>query len=281
LHKEEEIMKIIDARVRLRTEQLLKPWTTELKPFFKDYITWYKMQDRLTVRPVEEQIEYAAKAGVEKLVVCGGSREDNEHIIELAERYDAIIPVAGANVSQGILEALKEIKRCENQVAAINLSPFIAQLNANDKKLYPIYGLCELLGKPIIVHGSLHYWRGSYMWHGHPQYFDEVAVDFPELKLIISHGGNGFGPPVLAVAQRHPNVYLEFSALRPKYMAPEFIQAANTYLKKKCIFGTDYPLIEYKDQIELWKYALRENVWDLFFRQNILDALYREPVPLD
>ena len=119
------------------------------------------------------------------------------------------------------------------------------------------------------------------MWHGHPQFLDEVAVDFPELKLIISHGGNGFGPPVLAVAQRHPNVYLEFSALRPKHMAPEFIQAANTYLKKKCIFGTDYPLIEFKEQIELWKYALREEVWESFFHQNILAALYNDPVPYE
>jgi predicted TIM-barrel fold metal-dependent hydrolase len=240
------------------------------------------MKDRLTPIPVEEQIRQASEVGVEKMVVCGENREDNDHIIELAQRHDEIIPVAGVSVSNGILAALEEIKRCcEADVAAISMSPFIAKINANDKRLYPIYALCELMGKPISVHGAMHYWRGSYMWHGHPQYLDEVAVDFPKLKLVISHGGNGFGPTVLAVAQRHPNVYLEFSALRPKYMAPEFVQAANTYLKKKCIFGTDYPLIEYSEQIELWKYALRENVWDLFFRQNILDALYQEPVSLD
>ncbi len=274
-------MEIIDGRVRLRTEQLLKAWTTELKPFFKEYIGWYKMQDRLTSLPVEEQIKHVKKVGIEKMVVCGGNKEDNDHIIGIAKKYDEIIPVAGVSVTEGILPALKEIKRCcEKKVAAINMSPFMAKLNANDKKLYPIYSLCELLKTPIIVHGSMHYWRGSYMWHGHPQYIDEVAVDFPELKLIISHGGNGFGPPVLAVAQRHPNLYLEFSALRPKYIAPEFIQATNTYLKKKCIFGTDYPLIEYSEQIELWKYALRENVWEFFFHQNILDALYNDPVPL-
>jgi predicted TIM-barrel fold metal-dependent hydrolase len=272
-------MEIIDGRVRLRTKQLLKPWTTELQPFFKDYIEWYKMKDRLTPMSVDEQIKNAMGASIEKMVVCGGNKEDNNHIIELAEKYDEIIPVAAVNVKDGILLALKEIRRCsEKNVAAIHISPFISKINANDKRLYPIYGLCELLKKPIIVHGSMHFWRGAYMWHGHPQFLDEVAVDFPELKLIISHGGNGFGPPVLTVAQRHPNVYLEFSALRPKHMAPEFIQAANTYLKKKCIFGTDYPLIEFKEQIELWKYALREEVWEFFFHQNILDALYNDPV---
>jgi len=276
-------MEIIDGRSRLRTEKLLKPWTTELKPYFKEYISWYKMHDRLTPMPVDEQIKHAKKAGVAKMVVCGGNREDTDHIVELAKKHREIIPVGGVNVTNGILSALKEIQRCceEDKVAAINISPFFAKINANDRLLYPIYGLCELYKKPVMVHGSMHYWRGAYMWHGHPQYLDEVAVDFPELKIIISHGGNGFGPCVLAVAQRHPNVYLDFSALRPKYMAPEFIQAANTYLKKKCTFGTDYPLIEYNEQIELWKYALRENIWELFFHQNILDALYKDPIPKD
>jgi len=272
-------MKIIDGRVRLRTKQLLKPWTTELKPYFKDYIHWYSMKDRLTPIPVEEQIKNAKNAGIDKMVVNGGAK-DNDHIMEIAEKHDEIIPIAAISISEGIRPALKEIDRCfKKDVAAFHTSPFIVKSNANDKKLYPIYGLCELLKKPIIVHGSLHYWRGAYMWHGHPKYLDEVAVDFPELKLIISHGGNGFGPPVLAVAQRHPNVYLEFSALRPKYIAPEFIQAANTYLKKKCIFGTDYPLIEYKEQIELWKYALREDNWEFFFYKNIKDAFYNDPIP--
>ena len=275
-------MKIIDGRVRLRTEQLLKPWTTELKPYFKDYIDWYKMKDRLTIITVEEQIKKANEAGIEKMVVCGGNEEDNDHILSIAESHDEIIPVAGVSINNGINKALNEINRCSDKdIAAINISPFISKINANDKKLYPIYGLCELLRKPIIVHGSMHYWRGAYMWHGHPMYLDEVAVDFPKLKLIVSHGGNGFGPSVLAFAQRHPNVYLEFSALRPKYIAPEFIQAANTYLKNKCIFGTDYPLIEFSEQIELWKYALREKNWDSFFRQNILDALYNDPVSYD
>ncbi len=274
-------MKIIDGRVRLRTKQLLIPWTTELKPFFKDYIDWYKMKDRLTPISVDEQIKKAKKTGITKMVVCGGNKEDNDHILKIAKKHDEILPVAGVNINNGIRSALKEIDRCcKKDFVAINISPFSSKIDANDKRLYPLYGLCELLNKPLIVHGSLHYWREAYMWHGHPKYLDEVAVDFPELKLIISHGGNGFGPTVLAVAQRHPNVYLEFSALRPKYMAPEFIQAANTYLRKKCIFGTDYPLIEFKEQIDLWKYALREENWELFFRQNLLDALYKKPTPI-
>lgn len=270
---------VIDSRVRLRTEQLLRPWTTELKSYYKDYIDLYKMKPRLNVMPVEELLDYAAQHGVKRMLVYGNDQGDNDHILELFKRHKEIIPAACIRIENGIRHTLKESERCIKEgVVAINLAPYQVKLNANDRVLYPIYGYCELVRKPVIIHGSIHFWRGAYMWHGQPQYLDEIAVDFPELKIVVSHGGNGFGPPMLAVAQRHPNMYLEFSALNPTYMAPEFLYAANTYLKKKCIFGTDYPLTDFGVSIEKWNKVLREDVKDLFFRQNILDVLYNEPV---
>lgn len=272
-------MKIIDSRVRLRTEQLLKIWTSEQKSSYSDYIQLYKMKSRLSPMPVKELIDCAAASGIEQMMAYGIKAQDNMEIMNLSKQYKEIIPVAGVSLERGIRYALRDIQKYfEEGCAAVSLSPFTLRYNINDKLLYPIYGLCELLKKPIIVHGSIHFWRGAYMWHGQPQNIDEIAVDFPELKLIISHGGNGFGPPMLAVAQRHPNVYLEFSALNPAYMAPEFLYAANTYLKNKCIFGTDYPLVDFNIAVTRWKKVLRENVQELFFSENILNALYKEPI---
>jgi predicted TIM-barrel fold metal-dependent hydrolase len=273
-------MKIIDTRVRLRTEQLLKIWTSDQKPYYKDYVHLYKMKSRLSVMPAEELIAWAAQNSVERMMVYGITPEDNAHIFQLAGQFKEIIPVAGVSNERGIRYALRDIRQYDEEgAAAIFLSPFSMKCNINDRMLYPLYGLCELLKKPIMVHGSIHFWRGAYMWQGQPQYIDEIAVDFPELKIIVSHGGNGFGPPILAVAQRHPNVYLEFSALNPAYMAPEFLYAANTYLKNKCLFGTDYPLVDFDVAIDRWKKVLKDNVWDSFFYQNVMDALYKEPVP--
>jgi hypothetical protein len=270
-------MKIIDARVRLRTEQLLKVWTDA--PYYKDYVHLYKMKSRLSEMPVEALIGQAAKQGIEKMMVYGISQKDNEHILEVSQKFKEIIPVAGVSIEAGIRFALRDIKKYYDEgAAAVFLSPFTLKFNLNDRLLYPLYGLCELLKKPIIVHGSIHFWRGAYMWQGQPQYIDEIAVDFPELKIIVSHGGNGFGPQMLAVAQRHPNVYLEFSALNPAYMAPEFLYAANSYLKAKCIFGTDYPLMDFDVAVARWKKVLKENIHELFFYQNVMDALYKEPI---
>lgn len=271
-------MQITDSRVRVRTEQLMKAWTTELNPVFEDYLDFYKMRGRVSVLPMDEQIEEARDAGITRMVVCGGNRADNDHILDLSRSYEEVIPVGGVHLKDGIRAALAEIERVgEEGGAAINLGPFMMKLDVNDRRLFPVYAYCELIGIPIIVHSSIHYWRDASMWHGQPQYFDDVAVHFPGLKIIMSHGGNGFGPTVLAVAQRHPNVFLEFSALTPSYMAPEFLQAANTYLREKCMFGTDYPLVPFERGIEVWKEALREDVWDLFFHHNVERALFDPP----
>jgi len=267
-------MAIIDGRVRLRTESMLKFWDAKLNPAIRDYIDKYHMQDRLSVLDVSRLINEAQNLGVERLLVVGSTPEENTHVLDLAREYAAIIPVGGINLNHGIRSALDEVARVRSKDAAAIDINFMNNCDVNSKALYAIYGYCEMQSIPIIIHSGIHYVRGIKMWQAQPQYFDEIAVDFPQMRIILSHGGNGFGPSVLAVAQRHPNIFLEFSAMRPKYMAPEFIQAANTYLKDRCIFGTDYPLTDFESQIKLWQYSLREEVWEQFFYKNILRALF-------
>jgi len=263
----------IDGRVRLRTDLLMKPWQADtLNPVFRQYIDLYKMHDRITVQDIGETLNEANAAGVSQVVVCGGNPAENDHIEELSED-SAILPVPGVNLKFGIKAALDEINRVAGYAKAINFTPFMAKMDVNDKRCFPIYAECERLGLGAIVHGSLHYWTETSMWHGSPEKFDDIAINFPNLKLVMSHGGNGFGPLVLAVAQRHPNVWLEFSALNPKYMDPLFIQAANSYLKRRCIFGSDYPLIPFKKAVEIWEPVINPENRRLFFRENMEEAL--------
>lgn len=271
-------MKIIDGRVRLRTEILANFWDADQNPAVKDYVEKYHFQNRLGTMATGDLIAQAQQAGIEKLLVYGSTPEENTHILELAEKTPDLIPVGGVSLINGVRASLEEIIRLKSaNIAAIDFN-FLSDRNVNDKEFYALYSYCEIYSIPVIIHSGINYARGVTMWKAQPSYFDEIAVDFPELKIIMSHGGNGFGPSVLAVTQRHPNIYLEFAAMRPKYMAPEFIQAANTYLKDRCIFGTDYPLTDFEDQIKLWQYSLREEVWDKFFYQNILNALFEKPI---
>jgi uncharacterized protein len=264
-------MKVIDGRVRLRTPQLLKAWTTELHPAFREYIDLYGMKDRLTENPPTLTRVEMLEAGIGKAIVCGGCEEDNDSIMAMMPWVeDWVVPVGGMPIKTAQKSALESSRIIKAGMKAVSIAPFMTHHDVNHADVLPVYEMCQNARIPVIVHSSIHYWPDADMWHGSPEKFDKIARYFPNLTIIMSHGGNGFGPTVLAVAQRHKNIYLEFSALNPKYMAPEFLQAARTYLKDRCIFGSDYPLIPFSKAMNMWRNA---DMPEQFFGANMERAL--------
>jgi len=238
------------------------------------------MEPRLSVLSMAEFSENMLQQGVSKGVVCGGSIEDNDHLMEIkqSELGNRFFYIAGIHPNYGIARNLEELERCRNVgFLGANFSPYIWGVEANAKELFPLYAYCEQHRMAAIVHGSLHFNRYQSMWLGEPKFMDEIAMHFPRLKLVISHAANGFGVLGLAVAQKHPNIYLEFSALWPKYLPESTLKAVNTYLKDRCLFGTDYPLVDFGDGLTAWKEALRTEVRDLFFQKNAEKCLFGEP----
>ena len=274
-------MDVVDFRVRLRTEHMLGPWNPDdPAPHFSQYITLYKMRPRLTPLDMPAYIATMTSGGVSRGVVCGGSIEDNDHLMEVRRSLDEdpFYYIAGVHPKYGVRRNLEEVERCrEAGFLGVNLSPWIWGVPANAGVLYPIYAYCESHNLVAIVHGSLHYNRFQSMWLGDPKYMDEIAIDFPNLKLVVSHAANGFGPLGLAVAQKHPNIFLEFSALWPQYLPEATIQAVNSYLKDRCLFGTDYPLVEFDAAVEAWTAAVKPAVRELFFAKNAERCLFGEP----
>jgi predicted TIM-barrel fold metal-dependent hydrolase len=273
-------MDIIDFRVRLRTPHMLGPWDPRSPaPHFARYIKLYKMEPRLTEMTPDAFVDNMTSQGVTRGVVCGGSIEDNDHLMEIknSEAGKTFFYIAGINPNYGVRRNLEEVARCrEAGFLGVNFSPYIWGIEANHKTLYPVYAYCEQHNMTAIVHGSLHYNRFQSMWLGDPKYMDEIAIDFPSLKLVISHAGNGFGVLGLAVAQKHPNIYLEFSALWPKYLPEATVAAVNSYLKDRCLFGTDYPLVEFSEGVAAWDAAIKPDVKELFFYKNAVKCLLGE-----
>lgn len=274
-------MDVVDFRVRLRTQHMLGPWDPDdPAPHFSQYITLYKMRPRLTPLTMPEYIAEMNAGGVARGVVCGGSIEDNDHLMEVRSSLDKdpFYYIAGVHPKYGVRRNLEELERCrEAGFLGVNISPWIWGVPANASVLYPLYAYCESHNLVAIVHGSLHYNRFQSMWLGDPKYMDEIAIDFPNLKLVVSHAGNGFGVLGLAVAQKHPNIFLEFSALWPQYLPEATLQAVNSYLKDRCLFGTDYPLVEFGAAVEAWTSAVKPAVRELFFAKNAERCLFGEP----
>jgi predicted TIM-barrel fold metal-dependent hydrolase len=260
---------------------MLGPWDPDdPAPHFSQYIDLYKMRPRLTPLPMPEYVDTMTRGGVSRGVVCGGSIEDNDHLMEVRRSLDEdpFYYIAGVHPKYGVRRNLEELERCrEAGFLGANISPYIWGVPANASVLYPLYAYCESHNLVAIVHGSLHYNRFQSMWLGDPKYMDEIAIDFPNLKLVISHAANGFGPLGLAVAQKHPNIFLEFSALWPRYLPEATLQAVNSYLKDRCLFGTDYPLVEFDAAVEAWTAAVKPEVRELFFAKNAERCLFGEP----
>lgn len=272
------MLEILDFRLRLRTPETLKAWAPNPIPGFRRYVELYKMKPRLTFQAIEETIEEMREAGITKGVVCGSDGGENEIIHKICKDYpDYFIGIAGARPDRDVMQAYRDLKRAfeEYDLKGLSLGPYLMGIAADHHRNYPLYALCCDLKKVVIIHSSSHYNVHTPLELGNPICFDRVAVDFPDLRMVMSHAGVGFGVTALVIAQRHPNVYLEFSALYPKYIEQPFIRALNSYLKDKGIFGTDYPLVPFS-LVDEWKAVIKESNWSKFFCQNGLKALGME-----
>lgn len=89
------------------------------------------------------------------------------------------------------------------------------------------------------MHGGM----GMRLKYSNPMYMDDVAVDFPDMPIILAHPSFPWQEEALAVATHKPNVYIDLSGWSPKYFPPILIRYCNTLLKNKMLFGSDWPAI--------------------------------------
>jgi predicted TIM-barrel fold metal-dependent hydrolase len=105
-------------------------------------------------------------------------------------------------------------------------------------------------------------------------YLDDVAVDFPDMPIIMAHPSFPWQDEALSVCLHKPNVYIDLSGWSPKYFPPQLVQYANTLLKHKVLFGSDFPLItpdRWLADFEL--IAIKPEVRPLILKENAVKLL--------
>jgi predicted TIM-barrel fold metal-dependent hydrolase len=182
----------------------------------------------------------------------GGTRfVANEVVAALAERHpDRFVAFAGADIMQGTT-AVREMEYWvrERSFRGLSLRPFMIGLPADDRHYYPFYEKCVELGVPLSIHASANWTTKRPSDLGHPRHFDQVACDFPDLKLILSHAGYPWVLEACLLAWKHPNVYLELAAHRPKYFtAPgagwePLLRFGQSTIQDKILYGSGAFLI--------------------------------------
>ncbi len=196
-------------------------------------------------------ITWTLATGFDERSSCGKTFMTNEIVAALHDRHpDRIIPFAGADVLAG-MPAVRDVEHWVRECGfrGLSLRPFMIGLPADDRRYYPFYAKCVELDIPVSIHTSAN-WTGVRVSDlGHPRHIDVVASDFPELKIVMSHGGYPWVLEAVLLAWKHPGVYLELAAHRPKYLSAPgtgwepLFRFGQTTIAEKVLFGTGWFLL--------------------------------------
>jgi len=179
-------------------------------------------------------------------------RITNEEIAELAHKNaDVAIPFASVNPhrgKQGVLLARKLIR--EYGVKGFKFHPSVQDFFPNDRMAYPLYEAIAEAKLPALFHtGQTGVGAGTpggggiRLKYSNPMLLDDVAADFPDMPIVLAHPSFPWQEEALSVATHKPQVYIDLSGWSPKYFPPILVQYANTLLKDKILFGSDYPVM--------------------------------------
>lgn len=194
-----------------------------------------------------------------------------------AQNADIAIPFISIDPHRGA-EGVAEAKRllAGGAVRGLKLHPPVQQFFPNDPIAYPLYEVFAREKLPVIFHTGhsgigtgLPGGGGVRLKYGNPCPIDDVAVDFPALPIIMAHPSFPWQDEAISICLHKPNVYMDLSGWSPKYFAPQLIQYANTRLKHKVLFGSDFPLITPDRWIaDFDKIEIREEVRPLILKEN-------------
>jgi uncharacterized protein len=182
----------------------------------------------------------------------GAKRVSNYEVAEIANKNaDICIPFASIDPRKGKMGAREARDLVENYgVKGFKFHGIMQDIHPADRIAYPIYEVIAEHKLPAIFHTG-HSGMGTGMrggggvrlkW-GQPMLIDDVAVDFPDMKIILAHPSWPWVDESLSMALHKDNVFIDLSGWSPKYFAPQIIQYANGQLKHKMLFGSDFPLI--------------------------------------
>jgi uncharacterized protein len=184
--------------------------------------------------------------------LTGRRYPSNDDVAAFArDNADIAIGFASINPSRGA-EGVAEARRLVSSgaVKGLKLHPPMQQFFPNDRSAYPLYEVFAEAKLPVLFHTGhsgigtgMRGGAGVRLKYGNPMPIDDVAVDFPDMPIILAHPSFPWQDEAISICMHKPQVYIDLSGWSPKYFSPTLVQYANTVLRKKVLFGSDYPWI--------------------------------------
>ncbi len=213
----------------------------------------------------------------------GHWRVPNEEVAELANTYnDCLIPFASIDPHKGKMGVREAIKLVEEYgVRGFKFHPTAQGFYPNDRMAYPLYEVIQDAGLVALFHtGQTGVGAGApggfglRLKYSNPMHIDDVAADFPNLKIVMAHPSFPWQEEALAVATHKPTVHIDLSGWSPKYFPPILVRYANSILKDRVLFGSDYPVITPDRWIaDFDKLDIKPEVRPLIMKDNAIRLL--------
>ncbi len=228
--------------------------------YFMMGIQWGRAGNMKGYEP-REFVAMMDRLGIEKVCVPAlkqafyrknkmGADFSYEEIAELVRAYpDRIVGLAGINP----FERMAGVRKLEHAVRVYgfrgaHIHPYGFGLPLNAAEWYPFYAKCAELDIPIVIQTG-HSAEFMPSACGRPILLDDVALYFPELRLVAAHTGWPWVEELIALAWKHPNVYIAVSGHAPKYWDKSLVHFLNSRGIGKVMWGTDYPLILHEESL--------------------------------
>ena len=200
----------------------------------------------------------------------GALISNDEVAASVAAAPDRLVGIGSVDLASPRQAAL-EVRRCVRTLGfkGIRALPWLWQLPPTHARFYPVYSECCELGVPFCTQVGH---TGPLMpsEFGRPiPYIDQVALDFPELVIVCGHIGYPWTDEMIAVATKHPNVYIDTSAYTVRRYPSALIEFLRTHGRRKVLFGTNWPMIAPRKALEgLEALALDADVEQAFLAGN-------------
>jgi predicted TIM-barrel fold metal-dependent hydrolase len=223
---------------------------------------------------IERSLLIAVRAGDRRM--RGSFEVPYESVAHWCRLYpDRFSGVAGADPFRG-MEQLRDLEFAVRELGFVgaHLYPHWFKLAPNAALYYPIYAKCCELDIPVMmqVGQNLIYQKEVRLPSvARPILLDQIAIDFPELKLIGIHVGTPWADEMIAMAWKHANVFIGLDAYAPKHLEASIVRYMNTYGSDKVMWGSDWPVIDPERGVrEMQAHNLRPDSYRKVMRDNAL-----------
>ncbi len=238
-------MTVIDFHIHIGLQEHWHDWVNEylekINPDLYSRFDEIMNPDGFSEYLKGHTIDYAVILAEESPITTG--IVSNEYVAEFCKDHSEFIPFASIDPNRSTFElAPIELEHCVQELGfkGLKLYPTYQHYFPNQPELYPIYEKAVELKIPIMIHTGSSIFKGARLKYGDPLFIDDIAVDFPELVIIMAHSGRGFWyDNAFRISMLHKNVYMEIAGLPPKNLLEYFPDLEKN--SDKIIFGSDWP----------------------------------------